>query len=186
MGGINAKRKYLGRANEKYIESYSSEVIRVDDLCGYSGWASFIKINKVKRPWIVGERLNVCIADDGYSELCFLPDDEKWQVYAIYDEKNQIVEWYFDIARENGIDENGNRYCEDMYLDAALLPDGRVLILDEDELTAALNDGSVTRDEFDEAHGVLRKMTDDKIISVEFMERLCGKLICKFGRGNHS
>lgn len=53
----------------------------------------------------------------------------------------EIVEWYTDITRKNAVDENRNPYCDDLYLDVALLPDGSVLVLDENELKNALDSG---------------------------------------------
>lgn len=46
----------------------------------------------------------------------------------MYDEKNEIVEWYFDIARKIG-KENGIPYEEDLYLDVVVTPTGEIILL---------------------------------------------------------
>ena len=56
---------------------------------------------------------------------------------AIYDAKNKIVEWYFDIAKKIG-KENGIPYEEDLYLDVIVKPDFQIVLLDEDDLQEAL------------------------------------------------
>ena len=167
------RRKYLGRAWKDFFKTFSSKVIRVeqDSVIGY---VSFIKIEKVTRPYIVGT--NTCIADDGYSAITFLPDGENWCVEAIYDNHNRVVEWYFDITRVNTIDDEGNPYLDDLYLDAALFPDGRILVFDEDEIKDALDNGMITRRDFDMAHDVLRDLRENGIIDVAYMEKLFSKL----------
>ena len=173
------RRKYVGKANE-VCKTFTKKVIRLDED-NLNGYASLLKIEEVTRPFFVGEKgSEICIHDNGYSELCYLPDNENWQVYAIYDNDGCIIEWYFDITRKNAVDENGEPYCDDLYLDAALMPDGKILILDEDELCAARDNGSVSQAEFDMAYNVLNKLIEDKVISVDFMETLCSKLLKNF------
>ena len=170
------RRKYLGRYDKDFIKSIISKIVRTDKI-GIAGYASLVQIQEVKYPYMVGEKgSEVCIADKGYSELTFLPDNENWQMTAIYDNHNDIIEWYFDITRKNVIDDLGNPYCDDLYLDAALMPDGRILIFDEDELKNAYNNGSVNQQEFDMAHETLNKLHKDKVLDVEYMETLCFKL----------
>jgi len=166
------RRKYLGGAYKDYFKSFKSEIIRADeeDLKGY---VSLMKIDEVNRPLIVGE---TCLYDDGYSEMIFQPDGEHWRVCAMYDDNNAIIEWYFDITRKNTIDEEGNPYCDDLYLDAALLPDGQILIFDEDEIKSALDQGTIAQHEFDMAYIVLDALKAKQVLTVCYMETLCSRL----------
>ena len=170
------RRKYLGRVNPQYIKAFSSQIVRVDehDLKGY---AALVQIKEVFHPFFVGE---TCLYDAGYSEINFLPDGAFWQLSAIYNHKSEIVEWYFDITRKNAVDEDGKPYCDDLYLDAALLPDGQILVLDEDELIEALDSGNITRCEYDMAHATLQQLMADETISVPVMETLCTRLMVLF------
>lgn len=170
------RRKYLGRYDKDFIKTIVSRTVRTDNI-GIPGYAALVQIKEINRPYMVGENgSKICIADNGYSELGFLPDNENWQLTAIYDRNNDIIEWYFDITRKNAVDENGRPYCDDLYLDAALMPDGRILIFDDDELINALNSGSVNQKDYDMAHGVLKKLIDKKIIDIAYMKMLCSKL----------
>ena len=174
------RRKYLGRYDKDFIKSIVSKIVRTDDI-GVAGYAALVQIQEVSHPYMVGEKSSeMCIADNGYSELTFLADDENWKITAIYDNHQAIVEWYFDITRKNAVDENGNPYCDDLYLDVALLPDGHMLILDEDELENALNNGNISQQDFDMAHEVLKKLIDEKIIDVAYMESFCARLLTLF------
>ena len=69
----------------------------------------------------------------------------------MYNDNNEIVEWYFDISKEIG-KENDMPYEDDMYLDVVLLPNGKITLLDEDELEDALNQEKITKQEFEEAY----------------------------------
>ena len=173
-----AKRKYLGHVNPKYVKSYSSRIIRVDEE-NIKGYASFLKIEEVHSPLMAGK---IYLYDDGYSELSFLPDNENWMLWAIYNNRGEIVEWYADITKENAVDEEGSPYCDDLYLDAALMPDGEIIVLDEDELKDAHDSGEVTRGEFNMAHEVLRELREQEILSVEYMEQLCSRLLKLFDK----
>ena len=166
------RRKYLGRVNNYYIRSFSSQIVRVNEE-DIKGYAALIKIDEVNHPLIVGE---TCLYDDDYSETNFLPDGEHWQLSVLYDNNGYIIEWYFDITRINSVDEKGNPYCDDLYLDAALMPDGQILILDEDEIKDALDNGLITRKEFDMAYDVLNEIKKNRIIDVAYMKMLCSRL----------
>jgi predicted RNA-binding protein associated with RNAse of E/G family len=174
------RRKYLGRVYKDYYRTVTSKIIRVDevDLVGY---AAYLQIDEVNRPFMVGEMgAEICLADNGYFEIAFLPDEENWQLSAVYDNHGDIIEWYVDITKKNAIDEEGDPYCDDLYLDAALMPDGQILIFDEDELQNALTHGNINQNEFDMAYRVLNKLFDNKILDLTYMKTLCSRLLSIF------
>ena len=69
----------------------------------------------------------------------------------MYNEKNEIFEWYFDIAREIG-KENGIPYEDDLYLDVVVTPTGKIILLDEDELKDAYERLEVNQVDYDMAY----------------------------------
>ncbi|MDR1703675.1 MAG: DUF402 domain-containing protein [Clostridiales bacterium] len=89
---------------------------------------------------------------------------------------NNIVEWYVDINKENGVDEEGNPYGDDLYLDAVLLPGGDVLVLDADELKTALENDSITQNNFNMAYDTLNMLRETQILTVTYMKDLCHRL----------
>ena len=76
---------------------------------------------------------NVCIRNSNYKWLEFYDYKAKIKLTAMYDENNEIIQWYFDIAREIG-KESEIPYEDDLYLDVVLTPEGEIILLDEQEL----------------------------------------------------
>jgi len=60
------------------------------------------------------------------------------------------------------------------------MPDGRILVFDENELENARDDGSVSEKDFNMAHDVLKKLIDEKIIDVAYMNEFCSRLLSLF------
>ena len=56
------------------------------------------------------------------------------------------MQYYIDVAKEYEIDDRGLPYFDDLYLDVVLLPNGKMYILDEDELEDAYKSGDVTKE----------------------------------------
>ena len=61
------------------------------------------------------------------------------------------IEWYFDIARSIG-KENNIPYEDDLYLDVLVKSNGEIVLLDEDELKEAYERLEITKEEYDEAY----------------------------------
>ena len=72
----------------------------------------------------------------------------------MFDENDNIAEWYFDIAKEVGEDD-GIPYEDDLYIDVVIVPDGRIHILDEDELKSAYDRKEVSKNEYEMAYKVV-------------------------------
>ena len=100
-----------------------------------------------------------CILDNNYKWLEFYNYDSRIKLTAIYDENNEIIEWYFDIAREIGKD-NGVPYEDDLYLDIVVTPSGDVILLDEDELKEALDRFEVNESDYDMANNEAKKLIE--------------------------
>ncbi len=127
---------------------------------------------KISEPFILDKGL--CIQDTEYKWLEFYDYSSKERLTAIYDEKNKIVEWYFDIAREIG-KENGIPYEYDMYLDVVLTPEGDLILLDEDELKDALDNDYITKEDFDQAYltanNLIEKIKGKELELKEFTDK---------------
>lgn len=162
------KRKFINGLNWGFLEAYSSKCIHIDDI--FRGYISLIRVDKVKQKITVDyEQSEVCLIDDGYKCIMFLPDDENWCVSAVYNKSNEIIEWYFDMTKENSIDEQGNPFYDDLYLDIALSPDFKIVILDEDELMEALESKIITKSDYDMAHNTCNKIIKEIIPNKGFI-----------------
>lgn len=111
---------------------------------------------------------------NGYKWIEFYDYNSKIKLTAIYDENSQIVEWYFDIARKIG-KENDVPYEDDLYLDVVVTPTGEIILLDEDELQGAYNRLEVNKEEYDmaynEANQLMKKLENNKNKLEEFTNR---------------
>ncbi len=104
---------------------------------------------KVSAPYLLNS--GICIQDNDYKWLEFYNYNSKVRMTAIYNENNEIIEWYFDIARSIG-KEKGIPYEDDFYLDVVLTPKGKVILLDEDEFEEAFERKEMTKEEYDDGY----------------------------------
>ncbi len=128
------KRKFADLKNIKDIiqSDFTFKYIEDDTFKGY---IALVTIKKVSKAWKVDTEKR-CILDNGYSWFEMYPIEKNYSITAMCDEKNRIKEWYFDISKQNGI-ENGIPFEDDLYLDVVVVPDGKINILDEYELLDA-------------------------------------------------
>ncbi|SET50507.1 hypothetical protein SAMN05216389_11321 [Oceanobacillus limi] len=113
------------------------------DTKAYKGYVSLLTMHSVTHPltFCYGKK-NVCIVDNGYSWLQHFPEEKYYSITTAFDEEGEIVQWYIDIIRESGI-EDDRLWFDDLYLDIVVLPTGEVILLDEEELEEAYKKGVI-------------------------------------------
>jgi len=113
------------------------------------------KIKKVNSKFIVKDKI---IIDNNYYILELLPKNEKYAMRVYFNEKKEILEYYFDISMGNGLDEKTRiPYYDDLYLDIIIF-DNTIEVLDEDELIEALEEKKITKEVYDMAYKTLEKL----------------------------
>lgn len=115
---------------------------------------------KVATPYMLEN--GVCLQDSNYKWLEFYNYNAKVLLTAMYNQNNEIIEWYFDIARSIG-KENNIPYEDDLYLDVLVTSNGEIILLDEDELKEAYERLEITKEEYEEAY----KIANDLIKKVK-------------------
>ncbi len=140
--------------NDTNVESVEQKMLNINNN-DFKGDIYLNNFTKIKNPYILENGL--CMRDTGYKWLEFYDYNSKVRLTAMYNEKNEIFEWYFDIARVIG-KENGIPYEDDLYLDVLLTKDGKTILLDEDELKEALERREITKEEFDETYDIANKL----------------------------
>ncbi len=143
------KRRYADNRQNKDILSRDIIVKRVDNDI-VNGYVTKMVLTEVSRSWSVDIE-NRTILDNQYIWLGVYPDNENYCITAMYDENKNIKEWYFDIVFKNGI-EDGMPYEDDLYLDVVIVHDGRIHILDEDELIDAYNNKEINKKDLNKAY----------------------------------
>lgn len=106
------------------------------------GYVGLLSIREVREPQIWkwnGQDIVVC--DKGRKWLSILPAEEHYCITAMMDETYNILVWYIDILADQGTDQDGVPYFDDLYLDLIVYPDGTVIVDDMDELEEALASG---------------------------------------------
>jgi predicted RNA-binding protein associated with RNAse of E/G family len=122
--------------------------------CGFmdmEGVVSLLQIQKVTEPLRVsGENgAKVLIADKGFSWLQVAFKEQFFWATVMYDGRGQFLQAYFDITAGNTFEDMDNPKFQDMYLDLVLLEDGRILVLDRDELDEALEQNEIIEEEYE-------------------------------------
>ena len=161
---ISLKKRFVTNPNNMEIVKDGNLKIRNFNNEDFKGDIALIRFNKMNKPYII-ENINLCMANDNYKWLEFYDYSKKYRLTAMYNEKNEIVEWYFDIARKIG-KENGMPYEDDLYLDVVVTPTGKIKLLDEDELKEAFDRLEVNKSDYDmaynEATNLINKLKDNK------------------------
>lgn len=157
---ISLKKRYAGRYKDR--AKYELKKISVKDNY-FEGDICFYKFIDVKDRILIPN--GKCIMDNNYKWLEFYDYSSKVKLTAFYDENSEIIEWYFDIAREIGKD-NETPYEDDLYLDVVVTPNGEITLLDEDELKEAYYKKEMTKSEYEnaykEAEQLMNKLKNNK------------------------
>jgi len=149
-------RTYLKRVIDRNFISLSVS----DD--SFRGYITLFKINKVTDSCIIKyEERDVCVINNGYSLLQYVPLDENYALTVFFDENNKLIQWYFDITYINGIGDDGIPYYDDLYLDVIILPPFAMHLVDEDELDEALSKNVISKEQYNLACNVADRLMDD-------------------------
>ena len=166
------KRKYINRSKWERIKESKNVIINTYNE-RFKGYGSAVFIEKVHEKLVCNiDKRKFCLADDGYTWIQRLPINENWAVTTMFDENNNIVQWYFDITKQNSIDDNKQPFYDDLYLDVVVFPSGDIMLFDEDELKAALDSGDITKEDFDLAYSTANKIIDGMAKDVAYLSNM--------------
>lgn len=116
---------------------------------GMEGVVSLLQIQKVTGPLTVkNEDGDILIADKGFSWLQVAFKEQFFWATVMFDDQGKFLQAYFDITAGNTFEDMDNPRFQDMYLDLVLLGDGRIQVLDRDELDEALEQKEITEEQY--------------------------------------
>jgi len=127
----------------------------------FTGYLGLLEIGEVSEPqvWRYREQpLTVC--DKHYRWLTILPREDFYCITVMMNEKEQIQVCYIDMIEEQGYDEDGVPWFNDLYLDLVVYPDGVVVEDDRDELEDALAEGDISKEQYDLAVDTCEKLKE--------------------------
>ena len=151
---------YLNEAEEYKIKFYLNEKDK---------YVVAKKLDKISEPFIIGN--GIIAMDNGYYILEIVPKNKKYALRIFFDDKKKIVEYYFDIIKESGVDEKTKiPYFIDAYLD--------IKILDRDELDEALENGDLSKEEYENVLDTSKKLLDEikdktnELLNIDYLKYL--------------
>ncbi len=145
---------------------------------GFNGIAGILDIKAVSSVWKVPSANGpTVIAAPGYTWLQLMPDHHKWWLTVMYNESNQLVQYYFDVIDSAYTANDGEPRFKDIFLDIVMSADGSWKLLDKHDLELALEWGAIEKNDYDRALYI-----SDEIISAidsnePYWRGLCSQII---------
>lgn len=155
---VDVRKKQVREVTEMDITIHKSE-----ELNAYITLKEVKKLTQPHYVYINGEKIKKL--DENYTILEYTPLDECYNVRVHINDKQEILEYYFDITNENQIRE-GVPFYNDLYLDvvyfqpAATKAGTYIHLDDQNELKDALKNNIIDEEQYDFAY-----KTTDKIIA---------------------
>ncbi|MDE7213302.1 MAG: DUF402 domain-containing protein, partial [Anaeroplasmataceae bacterium] len=114
---MRLKLRSLRRDEWKSITKKNTKSLKVEEE-GFCGTIGLLTIEEIEEPLFVSyPNYKVTIADKGYHWLQFAPKNENWWLTVLYDDKDNLIESYFDITKSNDFEDEDNPTFIDMFLD---------------------------------------------------------------------
>lgn len=141
------KVKYLDETYLRDVEEYKIEKVETPEE--YIVFKQFLKVKKKYTESHTGK--NICLQDDGYYMIEYLPKGKSYTVRSFIDKDKKLLRNYIDLVKKSGIDEKtGKLYYEDMYIDIVEdIVEGkqRIQVRDFTDLEEAQMKGEITQEE---------------------------------------
>ncbi len=168
------KRKELGRFQwRRAIDRRDAH--KVWESKAFTGETSLIHVLKAEKPNIkkfLGKE-PVTILDDGFFWMQVAVQGQHWWLTAMFDPQLRPTQYYFDITLENHLLGSEKSWFWDIYLDVVLMPDGRMELLDADELEEALCSGDITKEQYENAWIWAKKLMEELQGKQELIQNFC-------------
>ena len=163
---------------DKWVDVRKKQTREVTDMTvtivkdeSLNSYITLKEVNDLTKPhkipvngrWITKKNKN-------YTILEYTPLDKLYNVRVHINDKEQILEYYFDIILQNEIRKIEGKdipFYNDLYLDViyyqkvATQTDNFILLDDRDELKDALNDGKIDQEEYDLAYEVANSLMEE-------------------------
>lgn len=161
----------------------TNKTINIEEIKNnyFEGKVCLLTMNEVSSPLAVDSPVGkVIIADNNYKNLIIAPRNKNWWLTVMYNDKNELIESYFDITRLNNFYNVENPFFIDMKLDVCIPNGCEPTIMDEDDLKEVLEAGMITLDEYNMAYDVAKNIIDEynnhKEEYYNFIEKYLNKL----------
>jgi predicted RNA-binding protein associated with RNAse of E/G family len=143
--------------SKTYLRDVDKYIVKFD----LSNDDYYIIIKKILscKPFILESGLK--LMDNNYYMLELIPKLENYTMRVFFDNNKKILLYYFDITLENGIDEETKvPFYDDLFLDVVVI-EGKIELLDEDELIDAFEKRAITKADIDLAYKAKDKLINE-------------------------
>ncbi len=130
--------RHISRDGWKRVLRKQRAMMEVEEG-SFRGMACLLKLEKLREACV---RRGVTIASDGSYWMQLAPEGGFWWLTVALSPEGEICQYYFDLTAGNILQGRESRFI-DQYLDAVFSPAGEGVLLDSDELEAALAEGSI-------------------------------------------
>lgn len=152
------KRRFAHKPdwNRVLKREFKIEFIDNEELKGY---ISSIGIKEITEPLTIQTKgIDYCIVDKDYSWIQYFPENKNFVLTVMIDDKDNIIQWYFDISEKYELTNEGIPFYDDLFLDIVVLTTGEVILLDEDELKDALEKNEITEKQYKDAESQAKEL----------------------------
>lgn len=148
----------LRRSDWKIITQ--KEVIVEDEKNDFfEGKVCFLDMQQVESPLSVDSPIGkVIIADNNYKNLIFAPKEKSWWLTVMFDDKDNLIESYFDITKLNDFSNPENPYFVDLKLNVCIPNGHEPSIMNEEELKEVYEHRLITKEEFESAYNTANRI----------------------------
>lgn len=154
------RKKYLSKTYMRGVSDWDLVLLKRKSENYY---LCIKRINEIDQAFVVETSgQSIVYIDNGYYIVEFTPLDKFYNARVYLDKDANVIGYYFDMSRGNGVEENVP-YYDDLYLDLIYCPneDDLLSIEDEDELLDALNAGKITKKEYNLAKDVCSSLIEE-------------------------
>lgn len=152
------KRKFGSRYDWKRVKKRAYTEISIETEA-FKGYVSLLHMKEVREPLYMSyEDRAVCIADNGYYWMQHFLVGQQHSVTTVFNPSGGIVQWYIDICKEIGYCTKNGPWMDDLYLDLIVLPTGKVIEKDIDELEVAFKNNVISASEYESAWAEFKRL----------------------------
>lgn len=171
---MRMKRKIVSGTYLRDVDKYQIKIY----LDNNDYYLSIKKLINVTKKFII--KNDICVMDNDYYIVEVIPKHENYAMRIFYDNLKNPLEYYFDICKNNGLLEDIKvPFYDDLFLDVTYLCcNGRIDVLDEDELLDGFKNGIVTTEEVDMIYSIKDILIDEiknktnKYMNIDFRKYL--------------
>lgn len=172
---MEVKKKYMSRPEWKRIVEREYRVIKLEEG-DWIGKVSLLWIKKVTSPRLEQYHESfIKIVDDNYYWIQLALKGKKYWVTAMFDENMKIVQYYIDIIKSSDVSQD-DPFFYDMFLDLVITGE-EIVLLDEEELKQALNEGVISIEEYNEAYKTANSIMNDFKEFKTKLDYVCNKYL---------